>query len=349
MSLVDAIVYGRFPLITAKGTPRGWSEDRRKDRFGAARLPIDREEIRECDQAAGAAGARPGPTTVEPGAPVRVHLLGTRGSLPAPGSAFVRYGGNTSCVAVARGDEPPTLVLDAGTGLRGLSSLLGGRALRGSILLSHLHWDHLLGIPFLPAADRPDASVRLFMPTQGDDAAVLARVLSPPIFPIDLTGLRGAWHLVGLDAGVHQIEGFTVTALDIPHKGGRTFGFRIDDGEASIAYLSDHSPTSLGAGPHGDGAHHEAAVRLATGVDLLIHDSQYTPTEFAEKSDWGHCTYRYPVGLAAAVGAARTVLFHHDPSRTDSALDRLGRDLPDTIDFAVEGAFYDLPESDERR
>ncbi len=274
---------------------------------------------------------------------MRIHLLGTRGSLPAPGARFLRYGGNTSCVAIAHDGAPPSLILDAGSGLRSASSLLDHDAFRGSILLSHLHWDHVLGLPFFSAGDSDNAHVDLYLPAQGDPYELLGRIMSPPIFPIDVRGLRGNWTVAGLESGAHTIEGFTVLALDIPHKGGRSFGFRIDDGSGSVAYLPDHSPITLGEGPNGHGEYHEAAMRLVAGVDLMIHDSQYTTAEFVPRRHWGHCTYHYPVELARNAGVKRTLLFHHDPGRTDADMDALTTEIDDpSITFAVEGDTIDL-------
>lgn len=269
---------------------------------------------------------------------MHIHLLGTRGSLPTPGPDFVRYGGNTSCVAVSRDGEQPSLFLDAGTGLATARSVLGDASFRGSILLGHLHWDHIYGLPFFRNGDRADARVDVYLPAQGKPEAVLHRVMSPPIFPIDVQTLRGTWNVISLEEGTSHIEGFEVTALDIPHKGGRSFGYRVSDGRSSLAYLSDHSPYSLGPGPNGNGELHETAQRLVSEVDLLIHDSQYTPEEFAERHHWGHCSYRYPIELAAACGVKRTLLFHHDPGRTDAQLDEMAAALDEPgVEFAVEG------------
>lgn len=274
---------------------------------------------------------------------MRIHLLGTRGSLPTPGPEFVRYGGNTSCVAVARDGELPSVFLDAGTGLATASRVLGDTPFEGSILLSHLHWDHVYGLPFFRNGDQPDARVDIYLPAQGEPNAVLRRVMSPPIFPIDVQTLRGNWNVISLEEGTSRIEGFEVTALDIPHKGGRAFGYRISDGHSTLAYLSDHDPYSLGSGPSGNGELHATARQLATGVDLLIHDSQYTPEEFAERHDWGHCSYLYPIELGKACQVKRTLLFHHDPGRTDSQLDQMAAMLDDPdVEFAVEGASLDI-------
>ena len=253
---------------------------------------------------------------------MRVLFCGVRGSTPAPGFAFARYGGNTSCVAISHdGDMDPTLILDAGTGLSRLGRELEGRAFTGSIVVGHLHWDHTHGIPFFAGGDHSDARVDLYMPEQGDAKEVLARVMSPPHFPVRPDDLIGKWTFHGLEPGTHRIEGFDVVAREIPHTGGRTFGYRISDGRAVIAYLSDHAPISIGQGPRGHGEFHEAALELARDADLLIHDAQYTTTEFASRSHYGHSTIDYAIELGVRAGVTKVVLFHHDPSRTDDQLD----------------------------
>lgn len=276
---------------------------------------------------------------------MRLLICGARGSTPAPGAEFVRYGGNTSCVAVGREGEAPRLVLDAGTGLRRLAGALDGGPFRGTILIGHLHWDHTHGLPFFSAGDRADASVRVLIPAQGDTEEVLARAMSPPHFPIRPRELNGEWTFEGLEPGEHEIEGFRVLALEIPHKMSRTFGFRITDGSVTIAYLSDHHPVALGPGPDGFGEYHDAACRLARDVDLLIHDAQYTAAEFPARAHYGHTTVDYAVGLAERCGARRLLLYHHDPPRTDEQLDAIvaglrGRALP--VDAAAEGSVVDL-------
>jgi ribonuclease BN (tRNA processing enzyme) len=275
-------------------------------------------------------------------------VLGVRGSTPAPGYAFARHGGNTSCLALALDGMAPSLVLDAGTGLRGLGALLGEAPFRGALLLGHLHWDHTQGLPFSRAVDHDGAEVRLCLPDQEDgDAAVdvLRRAMSPPHFPIGPEGLRGHWSFEGLTTGFHHLAGFEVLALEIPHKGGRTFGFRISDGRSAIAYLSDHGPAALGPGPEGWGPYHEDAVALAAGVDLLVHDAQHTAEELPAVVAFGHSAMDYPVRLAEHAGAKQVLLFHHDPNRTDEDLDACvarfaGGPVPVTA--AAEGAVLDL-------
>jgi phosphoribosyl 1,2-cyclic phosphodiesterase len=267
---------------------------------------------------------------------VRIHLCGVRGSTPAPGAEFVRYGGHTSCVAIAPDGDVPRLILDAGTGLRRVTGLLGGAPFAGTIILTHLHWDHVHGLPFFAAGDREDARVALLLPEQeaqnkeaqskeGSAGAeeVLARGMSPPHFPITPAGLRGDWSFGNLAPGVFKAEGFTVEAREVPHKGGRTFGYRVSDGHSAIAYIPDHCPTALGPGPDGWGEYHPAALALAAGVDLLIHDSFLLRDEVAAQASFGHPAADYAVALAHHAGARRVLLTHHKPDRTDDALDAL--------------------------
>lgn len=254
---------------------------------------------------------------------MRVRFCGVRGSTPASGAAYVRYGGHTSCVAVQRDDEPIRLLLDAGTGLQTVTALLDD-AYAGSILLGHLHWDHTHGLPFFAAGLGPDSLVDVWLPRQDQPAeTLLGRFMSPPSFPIVPAQLGPGWSFGDLDEGEHEIEGFAVLAREIPHKGGRTFGYRVSDGDGAIAYLSDHSPTTLGPGPDGLGERHPAALELARGADLLIHDAQHVAAEFPGVGYLGHAAAEYAVALGRAAGVGTVVLFHHGHVRTDDEIDAI--------------------------
>jgi phosphoribosyl 1,2-cyclic phosphodiesterase len=278
---------------------------------------------------------------------VRLYLCGVRGSTPSPGAEFLRYGGHTSCVALARDDAAgPALVLDAGTGLRRLTKLLGGVPFSGTILLTHLHWDHVQGLPFFAAGDRPDARVSLLLPEQEDGAGAeqaLARSMSPPSFPIEPSGLRGDWTFGTVAASPLKAEGFTVEARRIPHKGGATVGYRVSDGHSVVTYMPDHCPTVCGPGPEGWGEYHPAALDLARDTDLLIHDAFLMPAEVPELAAFGHAAADYAIGLGQRAGARQVLLAHHKPDRTDDELDRLAARVAGTgATVAAEGAMIRL-------
>jgi phosphoribosyl 1,2-cyclic phosphodiesterase len=279
---------------------------------------------------------------------VRLTFCGVRGSTPAPGPDFVRYGGHTSCVAVARDDAAPALILDAGTGVRQVTALLAGQPFTGAILLTHLHWDHTQGLPFFRAGDREDARVTLLLPDQQDGTGaeeVLARAMSPPHFPIRPCQLRGSWTFGTVSPGQLEAGGFTVQAREIPHKGGRTIGYRVSDGRSVAAYITDHCPTALGPGPDGWGQYHQAALELAADADVVVHDAQLLAEELAAEAAFGHAAAEYAVALAERAGARRVALFHHRPDRTDEALDQLARRFaaaPVPVAVAAEGLTLDL-------
>jgi phosphoribosyl 1,2-cyclic phosphodiesterase len=280
---------------------------------------------------------------------LQIHFCGVRGSLPATGPDYIRYGGHTSCLAlVPDGSSAPSLILDAGTGVQLAARLLDGAPFDGTILLSHLHWDHTMGLPFFSAGDRVDARVSVLLPEQEsgiDAAAVLGGLMKPPYFPVGPMELRGSWSCQAVALGAREIEGFEVLAREIPHKGGRTFGYRVSDGHSTLAYMPDHNPTALGPGEDGFGVYHAAALELARDVDVLVHDAQLLPRELAAEGDFGHAVADYPVGLAERAGARSVVLFHHRLDRTDDALDalalRLDRDVP-AVSVASEGLVLHL-------
>jgi phosphoribosyl 1,2-cyclic phosphodiesterase len=245
-----------------------------------------------------------------------VSFHGVRGSTPCHGDDIARYGGNTSCVSVAAAGEDP-LLFDLGTGLR-YFGLRCAEPFTGTSLVSHLHWDHVQGLPFFGPLQHPDSRLTVYAPSEHDGrsaAEVLAATICPPLFPVGLDAFPGRIE-VREPAGQFRIGGFEVRTATVPHV-GEALGYRVTHRGASVAYISDHQqPTS---GPRAAAG----VLELCRDVDLLIHDAQYTPAEFARKSTWGHCTIEYAVWLAAEAGVRRLALYHHDPTHDDDMLDRM--------------------------
>lgn len=254
-----------------------------------------------------------------------VAFHGVRGSTPCHGPEIIGYGGNTSCVSISiPGAEP--IVFDLGTGLRYFGrTVRPGKPFRATCLVSHLHWDHIQGLPFFTPLLTDGAHITMYAPRQDDGTGVeeiFADMIRPPLFPIDLMTLPGSIDFREVRDDEFVIDGgpagdISVMSRSIPHI-GRTLGYRVEWNGASVAYLSDHQMPSDGSFTAGDGA-----LDLCRGVDLLIHDAQYTNDEFAVKRDWGHCTTDYAVWIAGVSGARQLALFHHDPTHHDEQLDAL--------------------------
>jgi phosphoribosyl 1,2-cyclic phosphodiesterase len=278
---------------------------------------------------------------------VRVTLWGTRGSLPAAGPETVRYGGNTSCVEV-RGADGTLLILDAGTGIRRLGAKLGPEISRLDLLLTHLHTDHIQGLGFFNPLYQPGLDVHIWGPasTTLDLRERLARYLSPPFFPALMRDMPSRITLHNVPCGRFEIGGFKVLADLVSHR-GPTVGYRITEDAASIAYIPDHEP-ALGATDFPGDPDWTSGFELASGVDLLIHDAQYSDTEYEERVGWGHSSVRHALLFAAATGVRRLVTFHHDPAHDDSVLDRLVEEargtssLPFELVPGTEGATFQL-------
>jgi phosphoribosyl 1,2-cyclic phosphodiesterase len=249
-----------------------------------------------------------------------VTFFGVRGSTPCHGESIVRYGGNTSCVAVSVPGHDPFL-FDLGTGLRYFGYTCDGvHPFRGTCLLSHLHWDHIQGLPFFTPLLREGAILDVYAPIQESGQPVgeaFAEAIRPPLFPVPLAHLPGTMRFHDVLDAEFSVGDVHVMSRSIPHS-GVTVGYRMTWRGSSVAYLSDHQMPIDGSYSVTAGA-----LDLCRGADLVIHDAQYTPAEFAQRRDWGHCTVEYAVWVAATAGARRLALFHHDPAHADDQLDAL--------------------------
>lgn len=253
---------------------------------------------------------------------LRLRFWGTRGSIASPGGATVRYGGNTPCLEL-RTSDGRLVILDAGTGIRALGQQLvaeaQGRPIVGELWLTHLHWDHVQGLPFF--APLFEAGSRFAIRGPGAVEEVVKGLFHPLVFPVPFDGLPASVDIAAVSAGVCDRQGFVVRALDVQHPGG-ALGYRITDGRdgPALVYVSDNE-----LAPHGSygspAAWRDGLVELARGAAVLVHDATYTVDEYAHRGGWGHSTYADALALALDAGVERLVLFHHSPERTDEEID----------------------------
>ena len=263
-----------------------------------------------------------------------IRFWGTRGSIPTPGRGTALYGGNTSCVEV-RADDGTVVALDCGTGARplGVDLLSRGPTLpEMHILVTHTHWDHIQGFPFfLPAYV---AGTRLSVyGARGLDRTLegsLSGQMQHTYFPVQLDELRADIKFEEVAEERFRVGPFRVTSQLINHTTA-TVAYRLDTGDVSIAYVTDHEPFWWER-PGPRGVHRflhpgeERHVDFVSGADVLIHDSQYADNEYPAKRGWGHSTVEYAVDLAVRAGVTRLVLFHHDPTHSDAWIrTQLGR------------------------
>lgn len=267
-----------------------------------------------------------------------VRFWGTRGSIPTPGHATKRYGGNTSCVEIRIDDT--LFICDGGTGLRELGLQLLGRGKSGVVahmFFSHMHWDHIQGFPFFVPAYAPANRIQVYESAASETRVqrLLHGQMSSEYFPVafaDLGAQIGAGHF---ENGELEVEGVRIRCLQQRHP-GKSYAYSFEKNGTKIVYATD-SELDLDL-LNAEQAQHEleaprqhpaAVVRFVEGADLLIADAQYTDREYPQKVGWGHARANTVVDLALEAGVRRCALFHHDPMHIDEAVDdkvRFGRE-----------------------
>ena len=271
---------------------------------------------------------------------MRVRFWGTRGSIATPGPATNHFGGNTSCVELTT-DAGDLLIFDCGTGARPLAAKLmaqsaaQGKSIKANILVGHTHWDHIQGFPFFGPAFIDGNTVDIYGPEGSRSSLhdVLAGQMEFTYFPVRLNQLPAAITYHDLTEGINTIGSARVATQFLNHP-AMTLGFRVEADDAVVVYLVDHEPYSeelwRAGAEHGliesilhDGDRRHA--RFMADADLVIHDCQYTPTEYVAKKTWGHSSYDYVVQIASAARAKQVALTHHDPEHDDIFVEEMER------------------------
>ena len=280
---------------------------------------------------------------------MKARVWGCRGSLAAPGPQTVRYGGNTSCVEL-RLDDGTYIVLDAGTGIRPLGlALAPERQKTIHLLLTHLHLDHLEGLGFFGPLWDPGTELHIWGPPSPLRSLRdrITGYFSPPLFPVHLSAVPAELTFHDVPEEQWEIGDVRIRAQPVEHP-GPTVAFRFENGGRSLLYIPDHEP-ALGVDLHSAEPEWVSGRALAAGVDVMVHDGQYTPEEYSTLVGWGHSSIADTVAFARIAEVGRLVLFHHDPMHSDDELETMvdrARQLrggpSDEVALAHEGMEIDL-------
>jgi phosphoribosyl 1,2-cyclic phosphodiesterase/CheY-like chemotaxis protein len=290
---------------------------------------------------------------------MRVQFWGTRGSIAKPGPSTARYGGNTSCIEI-RSARETLVIVDCGTGGHSLGQKLMSAAvkgLRGHILISHTHWDHIQGIPFFEPLFAPGNEWDIYGPKGLGQSLreALAGQMQYAYFPVtlDQCGAKIRYH--DLVEGTFDIDDIKVSTRYLNHP-ALTLGYRFEADGVTVVYACDHEPHSrmLATGQGEISGQDLRHAEFVSGADLLIHDAQYTAEEYPDKIGWGHSPVEYVVNLGQHARVKRVALTHHDPLRDDDAIDRLVANVrtklqrgasPLDVFAAVEGQIVEVAPS----
>ncbi|MEZ6196582.1 MAG: MBL fold metallo-hydrolase [Planctomycetota bacterium] len=270
---------------------------------------------------------------------MKAKFWGTRGSVPVSGPQCVEFGGDTPCVQILLESSRDVVILDSGTGIRSLGlELLGrpdGASKRIHLFLTHAHWDHIQGFPFFGPAFVPGFELEIYC--SKDAADFLARQMSPPFFPVGLDAMLATRRFTRLEPEQKVMIGDAVVSwIPLPHPQEST-AFRVDENGRSLVLATDTE--------HPQAGHNPRLVEFATGANVLIYDSQYTPSEYEKKRGWGHSTYVQGTATTAAAGAERLILFSHDPTHDDAAIREIeaeARVLYAATEAARQGMIIDV-------
>jgi phosphoribosyl 1,2-cyclic phosphodiesterase len=246
-----------------------------------------------------------------------VTFWGVRGSLPVPGPGTVVFGGNTTCLEVETpsGDGTRRFIIDAGSGMQPLGRSRDWSGIkRLDLLLTHLHHDHVIGLPFFNSMSAKDIVIHVWCGNLGGESAeaALRSMFSAPLFPVSLEGFPAKFRFHGFRAGATlDIEGVSIRTAPLEHPSGAT-GYRFDGDGGSLAIITDIE--------HRADAPDPAVIALCKGADTLVYDSMFEETDYNRCRGWGHSTAKAGIALAMAAGVRQFVGFHHAPEHDDTIM-----------------------------
>jgi phosphoribosyl 1,2-cyclic phosphodiesterase len=248
---------------------------------------------------------------------MKIRCWGARGSIPVSGAEYVTYGGDTTCMEI-RSREDDIIVVDAGSGIRRLGSLLvQEKRDQISMVFTHAHWDHILGFPFFKPAYRKGTAIQMFGCPQAQESIqdMISRTMEAPYFPVNFQDLQADFSYHEACETSFSIKTVTLTPIPLSHP-NQGFGYRFTENGKSFVFLTDNE---LGY-QHPGGLTFEDYVQFSRGADFLIHDAEFTPEEYRHTRTWGHSVYTEALRLALEAKVATFGIFHHNQERSDLSL-----------------------------
>lgn len=252
-----------------------------------------------------------------------IRCWGARGSLPVSGRAYLKYGGDTTCLEIRTAGDAG-IVVDAGSGIRRLGNrLMEERRTDLAMLFTHAHWDHLMGFPFFKPIYTSRTKIGMYgCPfVQASVKDMIARVMAPPNFPVNYEDIRADISYFEACQTNFTLDSVFVTSIPLSHP-NQGIGYRFVEEGRSFVFLTDNELSYR----HEGGCDYDDYLRFSAGADLLIHDAEYTEEEYGETRAWGHSTYKDALKLALEAQVKKLGLFHHNQERSDDALDKIVAD-----------------------
>ncbi|MDR2861062.1 MAG: MBL fold metallo-hydrolase [Syntrophobacterales bacterium] len=249
-----------------------------------------------------------------------IRCWGARGSIPVSGKDFIRYGGDTACMEI-RSENDEVLIIDAGSGIRNLGQrLITEEKHSAALLMTHFHWDHILGFPFF----KPLYHESYHLENHGSLAVrrtimeIINGIMAPPFFPVHIEDIRAQIHYREWEEESFSVYSFIVEPIALSHP-NRGNGYKITENGKKFVFLTDNE---LGY-RHENGWRYEDYREFSRNADLLVHDAEYTEDDYQKTKGWGHSTYKDALQLALDAGVRRLWLFHHHQERSDDDIDRM--------------------------
>lgn len=258
-----------------------------------------------------------------------IKCWGSRGSIPVSGKEYIKYGGDTTCIEI-RTKSDDIIIVDAGTGVRRLGNrLIDENRYHYNFIFTHAHWDHVMGFPFFKPLYTDTTELKMYRcPFHSKFVeTILSKIMTPPSFPVRYSQITAKMEYLGAFTTEFEIGSVTITPIPISHP-DKGSGYKFTEGDKSFVFLTDNELGYI----HPGGLPYQDYMEFSSGVDLLIHDAEFTPEEYESTIKWGHSTYTEALDLALEAGVKQLGLFHLNQERSDRQMDKMVETCRQIID-----------------